>query len=142
MALATSLAIRWVHVLAMAVLLGGAVVTWGTFRTTEEPPPGAAETYEWLFWLAAGLVVMTGVGNLGSLAPFVPGPNTSWGLTFALKLVAVVGLLVGSVVRTLAVLRGAGAERPSAGRRLGESYAATSGYLFVLVALAVVLAHG
>lgn len=144
MALGPSLAIRGVHVLAMAVVFGGAVVAWGVFRTTAETPLRTAATYEWLFWLGAGTAVLTGVGNLGSIAPAIPRPGTPWGLAFALKLITVIGLLVGSSIRTLAVVRWSGTDqvpREVTGRfRL--AYALTAGYLLVVVVLAEVLAHG
>lgn len=142
--MAADLVVRWAHVLGMAVLVGGAVLTWALFRRDE--PRGAAATYEALFWAGAGLLVATGVGNLGTLAPAIPGPGTPWGLALALKLVAIVGLLVGSAVRTLAVVRWLAADAASldatAARRLAGSYAATAGYLLLVVALAEVLAHG
>jgi hypothetical protein len=141
--------VRLVHVAGMAVLLGGAVLAWAQLRTGTDDPLATAAAYEWLFWGAVGLVVLTGVGNLGAMAPAVPGPGTDWGLTFAVKLAGVVGLLAGSLVRTLAVARwralvDGSRERPrSASReRLPAVYAATAGYLLALVALAEVLAHG
>jgi len=152
---ALHLLVRLVHVAGMAVLLGGAALVWGQCRLApdgpdDEPlatdrardePLATAAAYEWLFWGAVGLVVLTGVGNLGAMAPAVRGPGTGWGLTFAVKLAAVGGLLAGSLARTLAVARWrATAIRP--GTRLGTAYAATAGYLVVLVALAEVLAHG
>lgn len=144
MAVAATLAIRGVHLLAMALLFGGSVLTWAVFRTGGDARLRAAETYEWLFWAGAGLLVVTGVGNLGALAPAVPDLDTAWGLTFGLKLVAVVGLLVGSSVRTLAVVRWTDAAPvPSAVERWFRlAYAATAGYLLVVVSLAEVLAHG
>lgn len=75
------------------------------------------------------------------MAPFVPGPDSEWGATFTIKLVAVGGLLLGSLVRTLVVLRWRTPDEPS-GDRLERIYAATTAYLLGLVALAVVLAHG
>lgn len=142
MAALASLAIRWGHVLAMGLLFGGAVVAWGAFRTGHRPPREAAVTYEWLFWAGAGVLVMTGVGNLASLGPTVPGPGTPWGRAFLLKLVAVGGLLIGSPVRTIAVIRWTDEAAPAITRRLRLAYAATAGYLLVVVALAEVLAHG
>lgn len=140
---ALHLLVRLVHVAGMAVLLGGAALVWGRARVASDDDAAGvlalASAYEWLFWAAVGLVVLTGVGNLGALAPGVPGPDTGWGLTFAVKLAAVVGLLVGSLVRTLAVLRW---RDGAPGRSVAAAYAATAGYLVVLLALAEVLAHG
>ena len=88
----------------------------------------------------------TGVGNLGWMAPVVTGPATGWGRTFSVKLVVVLGLLLGSVVRTLGVV-GLAAEAPSrlttaAFDRLRFAYVATAVYLLLVVLLAEVLAHG
>ena len=147
----SSLLIRSVHVLGMALLLGGAVTTWAAVRFGTSPDSGygrfpvrVAATYEWLFWGALGVLVLTGVGNLGALAPGIPGPGTGWGAVFAVKLAVVVGLLLGSAARTLAVARvaaSATAGTPPADR-LRLAYAATAGYLLFLLALAEVLAHG
>lgn len=141
----SSLLIRWVHVLAMAVLLGGAALLWGAlregYRENHEPALHAATTYEWLFWAGAGLLVVTGIGNLGALAPAIPAVGTVWGRTFTVKLLAVVVLLVGSLPRTMAVALAAGASSPSTDR-LRAAYATTALYLLFVVALAEVLAHG
>lgn len=141
LAVASHLFVRWIHVASMAVLLGGAAVIWGHLRLADDGAVAAAESYEWLFWAATGLVVLTGVGNLGAMAPAVPGPATDWGVTFALKLAAVGGLLAGSLVRTMAVARWRAGGGPTADRLRG-AYVATTVYLLVLVALAEVLAHG
>ncbi|MFC7046640.1 CopD family protein [Halobacteriaceae archaeon GCM10025711] len=139
----TALVVRWGHVLGMAVAVGGATLAWWLLRG---PLDGAAagrvaEAYEWLFWGALGLLVMTGVGNLGALAPAVPGPDTRWGVVLAGKLLLVVGFLVGSLVRTLVVRRA----DPSASRHVAvmrRGYAVTALVLVGVLALAEVLAHG
>lgn len=132
--------VRLVHVGGMAVLLGGAVLAWAQSRSGADALT-TATVYEWLFWGALGLVVLTGVGNLGAMGSAIPGPASDWGAVLAVKLAAVVGLLAGSLVRTLAVARWRAADGPP-GDRLGATYGATAGYLLVLVALAEVLAHG
>lgn len=138
--------VRWVHVASVAVLVGGAVLAWGQLRGVDRDLPETARTvlvtYEWLFWAAVGFVVLTGVGNLGSMGSVLPGPGTSWGGTLAVKLSVVVGLLVGSVVRTAAVVRAGALENPGGAVRIRVAYAATAVTLFGLVALAEVLAHG
>lgn len=150
MAESVHLAVRFLHVLAMALVLGGAVVLWGLFHRLDQTTDGSAELatasrYEWLFWTAVGALVATGVGNLGALSPGVPGPTTGWGRTLAVKLLAVVAFLLLSAVRTALVDR---LEHrpiaPSASecRLLARSYAATAIYLGAVVALAEVLAHG
>lgn len=149
------LTIRTLHILAMAVVVGGTVVCWYGFRSDSIGDLALARRYEWAFWAALGTLVLTGVGNLGSLG--VPGPATEWGRTLLVKLSLVVVLLCVSVVRTLSVVRAEerlDEERfegepsddpidPTALRRyLGRAYAVTFGFLLVIVVLAEVLAHG
>ncbi|MFB6160414.1 MAG: hypothetical protein ABEJ61_04455 [Haloferacaceae archaeon] len=132
------LTVRVVHVLAMAAVVGGACVA-AALLWRDVAPLATAVTYEWLFWAGAGLLVATGVGNLGALAPAVPGGR--WGAVLAGKLVAVGALLVGSLLRTLVVCRvRAGAPLPA--RRLRRGYGATAAVLVGVVVLAEVLAHG
>lgn len=140
----THLAVRWLHVLAMAALVGGALLCWGLLRRDASDPLPVLRTYEWLFWAGAGLAVLTGVGNLGVIAPAIPRPGTSWGLAFTVKLVGVLGLLVGSAVRTLGVLDLADASDlpPTIFDRLSIGYAATALWLLGILVLAEVLAHG
>lgn len=148
------LAVRWLHVLGMAAVVGGSALTWWSFRRVGSDETdasvgvatavGLAATYERLFWAGMGVLVMTGVGNLGSLAPHVPMADTPWGTVFAVKLLAVMAVLALSVVRTLVVHRcqRAAAVSASDARTLRTSYAATTLALVGVVALAEVLAHG
>lgn len=143
------LATRFLHVLGMALLLGGSAVTWAGIRwyaAESEPALDAARRYEWLFWGVVAVMVVTGVGNVGSFGEGLPGPATGWGVAFAVKLGGVVGLLVGSLVRSTLVDRCCGLGIPRARReavrRLRVAYGATTVYLLVLLALAEVLAHG
>ena len=163
------LAVRWLHLLGAALALGGATLAWWLFRSTGldtapvaenesgtvdaseaatasagVPALAVAAGYERLFWAATGVLVMTGVGNLGSLAPYVPGTATPWGTAFVLKLALVLAVLALSLVRTLVVHRYRRAdELGRAGRRrLRRSYGATALAFAALVALAEVLAHG
>ena len=148
----THVAVRWIHVLGMATLFGRAVLCWGLLRWVDavaSPPDtvlSVAATYEWLFWAGAGLLVLTGVGNLGAMAPAIPGPTTAWGASFATKLLGVGVLLVGSMVRTLGVAALVARRPATSGTRIVErlrrGYAATALLLLAVVALAEVLAHG
>jgi hypothetical protein len=147
-----SLAIRWAHVAAMALLLGGAVLLWGLAlqpATAEREARddlllAAAGTYEWFFWAAIGLLVMTGIGNLGAFGVGLPPGEMAWGGRFIVKLVAVLIFLPGSLVRSLLVLH-LGTTRPPAPRSrrlLRGGYAGTALYTAVVLGAAVVLAHG
>src|SRR5574341_1439394 len=91
-----SFVIRWVHVLAMVIVVGGSTSLCIMFLG----PPGARESlqedmrlraargYEWAFWTAIGVLVLTGVGNVGAFAGHLPTPETVWGRRFMVKLFA------------------------------------------------------
>ncbi len=146
--LATALVVRWLHVLAVATLLGGTTLAWWLVRQGAAAPVAAGRAYEWLFWTAVGVAVLTGVGNAGAVAPALAAPGTGWARTFSLKLLAVAGLLVLSTVRTLVVVVVDGTDETAASdddprnRAVRLGYAATGWYLAGLVALGEVLAHG
>ena len=137
---ATHLFVRWVHVLAMAVALGGAALTWGVSRAADaETTVAVATTYERAFWGALGVLVMTGVGNLGALAPAIP--RGRWGMALLAKLTLVCLVLVGSALRsaTVRAARDAAAPPPTT---LERGYALTTLALVAVVALGAVMAHG
>jgi len=142
--------VRLLHVVGMALLLGGATLVW--LRATRATGPAAvagartlAVDYEWVFWGAVGVVVAAGVGNLGALAPAVPPADTVWGRTLAVKLGGVAALVVGSIVRTAMVeaLEDVSTDHAAhVRRRLRLKYGATALWLAGLVVLGEVLAHG
>src|SRR5207245_11041734 len=87
------------------------------FRSAARRPPlddrlttRVAERYEWIFWAAIGLQVMTGVGNLGAFGNALPPPESAWGTKLTIKLVAVLALALFSVPRTLIVAAGSEAD--------------------------------
>ena len=136
-----ALAVRYLHVAAMAAAFGGALlVTWLAWRLPADRVADVAVRYEQVFWLAVGVLVMTGVGNLGAFGVALPDPATGWGRAFVAKLTLIALLLIVSLPRSLAVLRVATV--PAAGARLRSIYTATSGLLAGIVALALELAHG
>lgn len=136
-----TLAVRLVHLLAMALLLGGAAAVWAALG--QRHAPRLVRRYEVGFWGGAGAIVLTGVGNLGAIAPAVPDPSTTNGAALAFKLTLVAALLVVSFGRTVLVDRTDDPERSDAGLRLlRRSYAVTTALLLVIVALAVVVARG
>ncbi|MFB6122093.1 MAG: hypothetical protein ABEJ78_01360 [Haloferacaceae archaeon] len=135
------LLVRWLHVLGVAVAVGGAVLAWAVVRRAPDADAAltVAATYEWAAWAALGTLVMTGVGNLGAFTPTLP--RGRWGTTLALKLLLVVAILLLSAVRTAVVV--ACRRRPApAATALERAYAATALSLVAVVALGEVLAHG
>ena len=141
MAELVSLGIRTLHVLTVTVLVGASLVLWDGYRTDTYTDLTHARRYEWGFWTALGVLAVTGVGNLGALG--APGPATDWGRVFLVKLLVVLAVVVGSAVRTLAVVRvdESGAGRTAGGRALGRFYGVTTAALLAVVVLAEVLAH-
>jgi len=142
-------AIRWLHVAAMATAFGGAISVLALSArpgvTSSSAIVAVAVRYEWLFWGAAGVLAMTGIGNLAAFGAALLGPATSWGATLLLKLGSVLGLVVLSLPRSLAVARidaSIGANAQASVAVLRNLYGATTGAFGVLLALAVWLAHG
>lgn len=144
MAGSLQVAVRTLHVLGMAVLLGGAGALWYAARRGNGTALSFASPYEWAFWGALGVMVVTGVGNLGALG--APGPESRWGTILIVKLTIVVAFVLGSLVRTVAVARmdvaNGGQQAGSATTFCRRAYGATAGALLALVVLAEVLAHG
>jgi uncharacterized membrane protein len=149
-----SLLIRWFHVAAAAAAFGGAGLLWALFHKSDLPEmPEQREawswvttTYERLFWLAAGLLVMTGVGNLGGFGGALPGVETVWGTRLMTKLVAVLVFLLLSSLRTILVVRVAARGATALSTRecvvFRTSYAGTTILLAAIILLGVGLAHG
>ena len=136
---ATHLFVRWIPVLAMAVALGGAALTWGVSRAADaETTIAVATTYERAFWGALGVLVMTGVGNLGALAPAIP--RGRWGMALLAKFAFVCLVLVGSALRSATVRAARDAAAPPT--TLERGYALTTLALVAIVALGAVMAHG
>jgi putative copper export protein len=142
-------AIRWVHVAAMATAFGGAVTVLALAARPGADAPsavvGVAIRYEGIFWAAAGVLAMTGIGNLAAFGADLSSPATPWGTTLMVKLGSVLGLVVLSLPRTLAVAQlsaSTGAVATGAIRRLRNLYGATTGAFALILALAVWLAHG
>lgn len=143
MAQSLHVAVRTLHVVGMAVLIGGAGALWYAARRGDSTVSTFAAHYEWASWGALGVMVITGVGNLGALG--APGPETRWGSILIVKLAIVAAFVLGSLVRTVAVIRvDAGDERRGGASApfYRRAYGATTAVLFGLVVLAEVLAHG
>jgi hypothetical protein len=148
MALGISLAIRTLHLLAVAIIVGGATLVAASARLEQSQAPALAATYEWLFWASFGVLVLTGIGNLGAVG--APPPATGWGQAFLLKLTLVLVLTVGSVIRTLALIRAA---RPGQAKEpdpdaealsawMSQAYGLTLALLLGVFVIGEVMAHG
>jgi len=137
-----ALVIRWLHVAAMAAILGGAVlVAWLAARGPGTVVIDVAVRYEQIFWAGLGVLVMTGVGNLGAFGLALPAPVTTWGGTFTAKMLMVATLVAISLPRSLVVARAArGSQVPATTIRW--LYGVTLATLALIAALAVWLAHG
>lgn len=139
------LIVRWAHVAGMAAILGGALLVW--WLAARRPPlddrltTRVAERYEWIFWAAIGLQVMTGVGNLGAFGNALPPPESAWGTKLTIKLVAVLALAVFSVPRTLVVAARSEADT-TPHLSLPLLYGITTVIVIGILGLAVWLAHG
>jgi putative copper export protein len=144
------LAIRWLHVAAMATAFGGALTVFALSARTRNAALDAALVevalrYEFMFWLAAGVLAMTGIGNLAAYGSGLPLSRTDWGMTFVLKVGFVLGLIVLSLPRTLAIARLRYRRSPVTAalqRRFRTMYGETGAAFAVALGLAVWLAHG
>ena len=137
--------VRWAHVAGIAAILGGALLVWllGVRRngTNAGTVVAVAHLYEWIFWAAIGVQVMTGVGNLGAFGEALPPSDSAWGTKLIVKLVAVLALAILSVPRTMAVVAMAGDTAPRL-RLLSALYGGTTAIVVGIAGLAVWLAHG
>jgi uncharacterized membrane protein len=149
-----SFLVRFIHVGAVSFLLGGAVLIALLFLALKNLDYDAAreavmldllKVYEWAFWAAVAVVVITGVGNLARFGEGLPEPGSEWGGDLTLKLFLASIVLMVSLVRTFsAVLLLAGEARsqmlPVSGTLPGL-YWLTAVLLSCVLAAAVALAH-
>jgi putative copper export protein len=140
--------VRFAHVGAATVVLGGAllatmvVLQAASEQARDDTARAIAEGYEWLFWIAAPVLIATGIGNLGALGLGLPAPGSRWGITLVTKLLLFLGLLLWSARRTLVVVRTLeGAARPSR-RAWTTQYAVSTGLGLAILGYAEALAHG
>ena len=133
----------------MATAFGGAVTVLALSTRPASDSGSAAIAvairYEWMFWAAAGVLAMTGIGNLAAFGAGLLGPATDWGATLLLKLGSVLALVLLSLPRTLAVARigaSSGGELQATLAVLRNLYGATTAGFAVILGLAVWLAHG
>ena len=103
-------AVRYVHVVSVALLTGGAATVCLSCLSDRAAPERQvarvlAPAYEWAFWSIAGVTVATGISNLGLKGEGLLGPETTWGTALLVKLIAVLLLMALSLVRTDFVIR-------------------------------------
>lgn len=148
-----SFVIRCIHVMSMAFMLGGAILCWGLSRPGAPAPDQyprllllVTQKYEFFFWTAIGIQIITGIGNIGAIGTGLLGPASSWGLKLTIKLFAFLLLMLLSLPRTTFNARlnpatepAAAVVRPGLFRSL---YAGTALFVAGIVVLAVALAHG
>jgi uncharacterized membrane protein len=148
-----SFVVRWIHVSSMALILGGTIFLFVLALGDRAQPSAehdrwlslAARRFEWLFWLAIGVQVITGIGNLGAFGMTLPAPMTAWGIKLVVKLSFVLLLILLSLARTFLVARPVladGAPAPLPARVARVIYAGTGLMVGWIVLLAVSLAHG
>ena len=141
---ALSVGVRWLHVAAMAVALGGAVLLAVASRSRDRPLDllGVAVIYERAFWVAAGLLVMTGVGNVAAFGIQLPAPASDWGTAFVAKLLLIGALVLFSIPRTVTIAQLANVPAADRSGTVAALYATTAIALLAVLAVAVRLAHG
>jgi hypothetical protein len=142
-------AVRYVHVVSVALLTGGALVVAALWTVPDvlasEAALAAASAYEWTFWSVVGIAAATGVSNLGLKGEGLLGPATGWGAALSVKLVTVVALLALGLVRSDTVVRARALARPSGSRLrivLGVAYSLTALLFLLALWLGLGLAHG
>jgi hypothetical protein len=146
----TWFAIRYVHIVSVALLSGGALTVCALAASSAaivEPKPALmlAVAYEQAFWLAAGVTVATGVSNLGMKGDGVLGPDTGWGAALFVKLAGVAFLLTLSLIRSDFVARCAAPTHQHSRRAravLISLYGGTAVTLFGVTWIGLGLAHG
>jgi uncharacterized membrane protein len=149
-----SFLVRFIHVGSVSFLLGGALLIALLFLFLRSKPVSDAgdgallelvKVYEWAFWTAVAMVVITGLGNLGRFGEGLPEPGSEWGQDLMLKLFLVLAFLTLSLVRTFSValvlLQDTGPQLTSSSHVLPRLYWLTAALLAGVLASAVALAH-
>lgn len=102
--------VRSIHTGSAAFILGGAILLIIAFYLVRSEQVSSTavmlklmQAYEYGFWAAMGLMVATGVGNLGHFGEFLPDPETGWGARFLMKMYLLAFLLALSAVRFMAL---------------------------------------
>src|SRR5438034_9085733 len=93
----------------MATAFGGAITVLALATRPAGDPASSvlsvAIRYEWRFSAAAGVLVLTGIGNLAAFGADLSGPSSRCGSTLMLSLGSVLALVILSLPRTVPVAR-------------------------------------
>lgn len=98
------LIIRWIHVVAVALVLGAVVfemLLW-FFHNQKggQIEVGIIQLNNMVLWIALGIVILTGASNLGAFGEAVPNPESIWGKLFIGKMIGVAIFLGLSFIRS------------------------------------------
>lgn len=141
MAVRADVLVRTLHVVGMALLLGGTAFAWNALRRHGRLAVDELLEFEAAFWGLLAVVVFTGVGNLAELGAPVPGSR--WGTVLTVKLLVVAGVAALSGLRTAVVYRlSVEGHDEGGGVAVRWLYAGTAWGLVGVVVLAEVLVHG
>jgi hypothetical protein len=137
-------AVRYAHVLAAGLLIGGAVLVAAlSLQSDQHASLAAAVAYEWVFWIVVSVSVVTGISNLGLKGDGLLGPDSGWGRALTVKLGAVLLLLMLSLLRTGFVARSRDARLAARRTRvIRVLHGATAALLVAVLWLGLGLAHG
>lgn len=138
MTLDVPLLVRTLHVVAATIAVGAPLaLALVTPRATDGGWEAGARRVEWAWWGALGVLLATGVGNLGAYGEALPAADSAWGVVLLAKLATVLLLVGVGLARTLRLtLHAGGASHPRG------MYGATGALGMVALALALLLAHG
>ena len=89
-----------------------------------------------------GLLVATGIGNLGAFGLGLPPAGKRWGAVLTVKLLLVVALTALGAVRALALVVASEHSYTATPRGLSAAYLVTAAGGLAILVLAEVLAHG
>ena len=137
-------AVRYIHIVSVTLLLGGALTTLIVVAEDLDCAARAAAAYEWIFWSVVGVTVVTGVSNLGLKGDGLLAPDTNWGTALSVKLAGALLLLAVSAIRSDIVVRSREAAETGRRRRIALTvmYGLTLTVLLAALWLGLGLAHG
>ena len=108
-----TLLVRCLQILALAITLGGSLLIYYRSRRARGLDPelyqrrllALSARFERFFWLALGILVLTGFGGLGAFGTALPVLSSGWLLRLALALLGVGIFLLLAGLRTVMLVR-------------------------------------